>query len=159
MSKHHTGRVNKEHKVLVADINVSSKVSKLLYFCGCFFVFWLCGWISSSFVAADIHTHGANDFKGLLLTFSHVDVTVLFLFLFVSFFFRFIFMCYKLIYLTFIWFWRGSDFKSTHFRAKHKRTNKLYDTLQICTKQIGRSGVLCGIQCDKLCEYMWDGSV
>ncbi|XP_055321222.1 uncharacterized protein LOC129577743 [Sitodiplosis mosellana] len=64
MSKHHEGRVNKEHKVLVADINVSSKVSKLFYFCGCFFVLWYCGWISNSFVAADIHTYGPSDFKG-----------------------------------------------------------------------------------------------
>lgn len=88
----------------------------------------------------------------------HVDVVAFFFLLLVSFSFPSFFMCFKLTYLAFFfWFRRGSDFKSTHFRTEHQRTNKLYDTLQICAKQIGWSGVLCGIQCGKLCEYVRGG--
>lgn len=153
MSKQHK-RVNRGHKVLVADINVSSKVSKLLYFCGCFVFLCYSGWISSSFVAADIHTYGPNDFKGLLLTFPcRYFYRSCFSFPLFWELVQFSLFSLKLIFIL-IQFKRGSDFKSTNFRTKYNRTNKLYSALQICTKQIGWSGVLRWIQCGKLCEYL-----
>lgn len=117
MSKQHK-RVNKGQKVLVADINVPSKVSKLSYFCGCFFILLYSGWISSSFVAADIHTYGPHDFKGLLLTFPF-NLTIFFFFIFK--------VDFHLIHIS--GKKRRSDFKSSNFRTKHNRTNKLYGAI------------------------------
>lgn len=81
MYKQHK-RVNKGQNKVLADMSISSKVSKLLHFCGCFFILWYSGWILCSFVAADIHTYGPNDFKGLL--FSMLDFNFIFFLSFLS---------------------------------------------------------------------------
>lgn len=55
--------INKSHQICVPNISISSKVSKVFFFCGCFLIFSHSTWITSSFVAADKHTHGSIDSK------------------------------------------------------------------------------------------------